>query len=124
MWPAVGSGGGPGRRRDVEAGHPDRRRRPGGLRRHQPRPPQQVPGTYRVIRATSGPEALEALTTLALRGQQVALIASDQRMPGMSGIELLEQAMTHAPEAKRLLLTAHAEDVTIPAMTDIGLDHS
>lgn len=79
---------------------------------------------YRIIRATSGAEALEALRTIALRGQQVALIASDQRMPGMSGIELLEQAMTHAPEAKRLLLTAYADtDVAIWAINDIGLDY-
>lgn len=79
---------------------------------------------YRVIRTTSGAEALDVLTTLALRGQPVALIASDQRMPGMTGIELLEQASTHAPEAKRLLLTAYADtDVAIRAINDIGLDY-
>jgi thioredoxin reductase (NADPH) len=79
---------------------------------------------YRVIRTTSGAEALEALTTLALRNQPVALIASDQRMPGMTGIELLEQALTHSPDAKRLLVTAYADtDVAIRAINDIGLDY-
>ena len=47
---------------------------------------------YRVVRATSGAEALEVLTKLALRDQPVALIAADQRMPQMTGIEMLEQA--------------------------------
>ncbi|GAA6524236.1 FAD-dependent oxidoreductase [Intrasporangium sp. DVR] len=80
--------------------------------------------SYRVIRTTSGGEALDVLTTLALRGQPVALIASDQRMPGLTGIELLDQARTHAPEAKRLLLTAYADtDVAIRAINDIGLDY-
>jgi thioredoxin reductase (NADPH) len=79
---------------------------------------------YSVIRATSGAEALVLLTRLALRDQPVALIAADQRMPQMTGIELLEQARTHAPGAKLLLLTAYADtDVAITAINDIGLDY-
>ena len=79
---------------------------------------------YRIVRASSGPEALEVLTGLALRGRPVALIASDQRMPEMTGIELLEQSRVHAPAAKRLLLTAYADtDVAIRAINDIGLDY-
>jgi len=79
---------------------------------------------YRIVRATSGPQALDVLTKLALRNQPVALIASDQRMPGMTGIEMLEQARTHAPDAKFLLLTAYADtDVAIKAINDIGLDY-
>lgn len=79
---------------------------------------------YRVVRATSGDEALDVLTKLALRGQPVAMIASDQRMPGMTGIELLERARTHAPGAKQVLLTAYADTgVAIKAINDIGLDH-
>jgi thioredoxin reductase (NADPH) len=79
---------------------------------------------YSVVRATSGAEALVLLTRLALRDQPVALIAADQRMPQMTGIELLEQARTHAPEAKLLLLTAYADtDVAIRAINDIGLDY-
>src|SRR4029450_3587688 len=51
-------------------------------------------------------------------------IAADQRMPQMTGIELLEQARTHAPGAKLLLLTAYADtDVAITAINDIGLDY-
>ena len=79
---------------------------------------------YRIVRATSGPEALEVLAKLALRGQPVALIVTDQRMPQMTGIEMLEQARTHAPGAKYLLLTAYADtDVAIKAINDIGLDY-
>src|SRR4051812_6221436 len=79
---------------------------------------------YRVVRASSGAEALTALATLALRNQPVALIVTDQRMPGVTGIEMLEQARQHAPEAKNLLLTAYADtDVAIKAINDIGLDY-
>jgi thioredoxin reductase (NADPH) len=79
---------------------------------------------YRIVRATSGAEALTVLTRLALRNQSVALIASDQRMPEMTGIEMLEQAQTHAPGAKYLLLTAYADtEVAIKAINDIGLDY-
>jgi thioredoxin reductase (NADPH) len=64
------------------------------------------------------------LARLALRDQPVALVAADQRMPQMTGIEMLEQARTHAPAAKFLLLTAYADtDVAIKAINDIGLDH-
>ena len=79
---------------------------------------------YRIVRATSGAEALTALTELALRGRAVALIASDQRMPEMTGIEFLERSHEHAPEAKLVLLTAYADtEVAIRAINDIGLDH-
>ncbi len=79
---------------------------------------------YRVVRATSGEQALDALTTLALRDQPVALIVVDQRMPRMTGVELLARARTHAPGAKLLLLTAYADTaVAITAINEIGLDH-
>jgi thioredoxin reductase (NADPH) len=79
---------------------------------------------YRVVRTGSGEQALSVIRELALRGQQVALIASDQRMPGMTGIDLLRQARADAPEAKNLLLTAYADtDVAIRAINDIGLDY-
>src|SRR3954470_12831151 len=79
---------------------------------------------YRVISATSGKEALAVLVKIALRSDAVALIAADQRMPGMTGIELLEQSRTAAPTAKLLLLTAYADtDVAIKAINDIGLDY-
>jgi thioredoxin reductase (NADPH) len=79
---------------------------------------------YRVVRTGSGEQALSVIRELALKGQQVALIASDQRMPGMTGIDLLQQARADAPEAKNLLLTAYADtDVAIRAINDIGLDY-
>jgi thioredoxin reductase (NADPH) len=84
----------------------------------------QYGSAYRIVRAASGPEALAVLTTLALRDEPVALIAADQRMPQMTGIEMLEQARVHAPGAKLLLLTAYADtDVAIKAINDIGLDY-
>jgi thioredoxin reductase (NADPH) len=79
---------------------------------------------YRIVRAGSGTEAHEVLGALALRDEPVAMIAADQRMPRMTGIELLEQARQHVPEAKMLLLTAYADtDVAITAINDIGLDY-
>jgi thioredoxin reductase (NADPH) len=79
---------------------------------------------YRVVRATSGAEALDVLRQSALRGREIALIASDQRMPSMTGVEFLERAREHAPDAKRVLLTAYADtEVAIRAINDIGLDH-
>src|SRR3954464_4721398 len=79
---------------------------------------------YRVLSATSAAQALELLGTLALRTDPVALIVTDQRMPDKTGIELLGESRSTAPEAKRLLLTAYADtDVAIAAINDIGLDY-
>jgi thioredoxin reductase (NADPH) len=79
---------------------------------------------YRVVRATSGQEALGVLDQLAARGRPVALIASDQRMPQMTGIEFFERARPLVPDAKLVLLTAYADtEVAIKAINDIGLDH-
>ena len=79
---------------------------------------------YRLVRASSGREALDLLTKLALRDEPLALIAADQRMPEMTGIEMLQQARTYAAGAKMLLLTAYADtDVAIKAINDIGLDY-
>ena len=85
---------------------------------------QRYGGDYQVVRTTSGAQALSVLARLALRDQPVALIAADQRMPQMSGIEVMEQSRTHAPGAKLLLLTAYADtDVAITAINEIGLDY-
>ena len=79
---------------------------------------------YRVVRASSGAEALSTLEELALRDQSVALIVSDHRMPAMTGIELLGRSKAYAPDAKLVLLTAYADtDVAIRAINEIGLDH-
>jgi thioredoxin reductase (NADPH) len=79
---------------------------------------------FRVVGATSGPGALELLTEFTLRGRAVALVVSDQRMPGMTGIELLERVRAISADTKLLLLTAYADtDVAIRAINDIGLDY-
>jgi thioredoxin reductase (NADPH) len=79
---------------------------------------------HRVVRATSGAEALEVVHRLVLRDQPLALVLADQRMPGMTGIELLGRVRDLAADAKVLLLTAYADtDVAIAAINDIGLDH-
>ena len=85
---------------------------------------RQYGADFRVVGARSGSQALSVLTRLALRAEPVALIVADQRMPRMTGIELLAQADTHAPGAKLLLLTAYADtEVAISAINDIGLDY-
>ena len=79
---------------------------------------------YRIVRASSGAEALGALEEFARRDQPVALIVSDHRMPEMTGIELLGRSKEPAPDAKLVLLTAYADtDVAIKAINEIGLDH-
>ena len=79
---------------------------------------------FRIVKASSGAQALSVLTELALRLRPVALIATDQRMPDMTGTDMLRQARQHAPDAKLLLLTAYADtDVAIKAINDIGLDY-
>ena len=71
-----------------------------------------------------GPDALEALRELKLRGEPVALMLADYRMPEMNGIEFLEQAMDLFPRARRALLTAYADtDAAIEAINDVDLDH-
>ncbi|PTR25820.1 thioredoxin reductase (NADPH) [Rhodococcus sp. OK519] len=79
---------------------------------------------YRIIRAESGTEALAALEEIKLRGDPVAVLLADYRMPGMSGIEFLEQGMDLHPAAKRVLLTAYADtDAAIDAINVVDLDH-
>lgn len=65
--------------------------------------------TYRILRAGSGQAALDICEQLEKRGDTVALFLSDQRMPGMTGVEFLARAVHHFPEAKRALLTAYAD---------------
>lgn len=78
---------------------------------------------HRVVRADDGASALEALRELHLRGERVALLLADHRMPGMTGIDFLEQAMDVVPDAKRVLLTAYADtDAAIRAINDVDLD--
>lgn len=73
--------------------------------------------TYRVMRAASGHAALDMLAQLKTREEPVALLMSDQRMPGIPGVEFLERARELYPEARRVLLTAYADtDAAIRAI--------
>jgi thioredoxin reductase (NADPH) len=79
---------------------------------------------YRILRAGSGPEALELLSELRRRGDALAMVIADQRMPGMEGTEMLLKARQIYPEAKRVLLTAYADtQAAIAAINEVGLDY-
>jgi thioredoxin reductase (NADPH) len=79
---------------------------------------------YRIVRAESGLDALETLHELKLRGDTVAVFVADYRMPQMSGIEFLEEAMDIYPLARRVLLTAYADThAAIDAINVVDLDH-
>jgi thioredoxin reductase (NADPH) len=79
---------------------------------------------HRIVRAESGESALEALRQLKLRGDLVAVILADYRMPQMNGIEFLEHAMDIYPAARRVLLTAYADTgAAIDAINVVDLDH-
>ena len=79
---------------------------------------------HRIVRAESGSSALDALRQMKLRGDLVALILADYRMPDMNGIEFLEHAMDVYPGARRVLLTAYADTgAAIDAINVVDLDH-
>jgi thioredoxin reductase (NADPH) len=79
---------------------------------------------YRVLRAGGGEEALGMLGELRTRGDQVALLIADQRMPGLSGTDYLVQARQIVPDAKRVLLTAYADtEAAISAINEVALDY-
>src|SRR5271155_2334280 len=65
--------------------------------------------TYRVMRAAGGQAALDTLAQLKVRQDPVALILSDQRMPGITGVEFLERSRAIYPDCRRVLLTAYAD---------------
>jgi thioredoxin reductase (NADPH) len=79
---------------------------------------------HRIVRAESGDAALDAMRQMKLRGELVAVILADYRMPEMDGIEFLEQAMDIYPGARRALLTAYADtNAAIEAINVVDLDH-
>jgi thioredoxin reductase (NADPH) len=87
------------------------------LRRHYQR-------EYRILKAGSGQEALDALLELKERNEAVALLLADHRMPGLSGTEFLAEAIKYYPEARRVLLTAYADtEAAITSINEIGLDY-
>lgn len=64
---------------------------------------------HRILRAASGQAALDICTQLQQRNEVVALFLSDQRMPGMTGVDFLQRVIALFPDAKRVLLTAYAD---------------
>ena len=85
---------------------------------------RQYGNRYRIVRAESAADGLDALRQMKLRGDVVALILADYRMPELNGIEFLEQAMDIYPGARRVLLTAYADTgAAIDAINVVDLDH-
>lgn len=79
---------------------------------------------YRIVRASSGPEALDALAQLKERGEAVALLLSDHRMPQMDGVEFLERSREIYSDSKRALLTAYADtEAAIRAINKVRIDY-
>ena len=79
---------------------------------------------YRIIPINSGKAALDYLKKLQQRNETIALFLVDQRMPEMSGVEFLEQAIITYPQAKRVLLTAYADtEAAISSINEVGLDY-
>src|SRR4030042_717546 len=79
---------------------------------------------YRILKTSSGEEALAAVHELKRRGTAVALLLADQRMPVMSGTEFLAKAIGVYPEVKRALLTAYADtQAAIQSLNRLGLDY-
>ena len=79
---------------------------------------------FRVLKAGSGRAALDLLRRLQQRNEAVALLLFDHRMPQMTGVETLQEAIKLYPRAKRALLTAYADtDAAIKAINDVQLNH-
>ena len=79
---------------------------------------------YRVLRANSGPQALDTLHQLKARNEAAALLVVDQRMPQMTGVQFLEQAIQIFPECRRVLLTAYADtEAAIQAINAVKIDY-
>ena len=85
---------------------------------------KQYGDRFRIVRANSGASAIEALEQLKVRNETVALFLTDQRMPEMSGVDLIEKAAPMFPKAKRVLLTAYADtNAAIKAINTARLDY-
>jgi thioredoxin reductase (NADPH) len=79
---------------------------------------------FRIVRAQSGAEGLDLIRQIRARGEQVALLIADQRMPGMPGTDYLVEARKLVPDAKRVLLTAYADtEAAIAAINEVALDY-
>lgn len=79
---------------------------------------------YQILGATGGQEAIEVIEDLKLRETPLALILADQRMPSVTGVDVLRASLGPFPDAKKALLTAYADtEAAISAINDVGLDH-
>lgn len=79
---------------------------------------------YTVISAASGDEALATARELKSRGDSLAIVISDQRMPGMQGAEVLARSREVYPLARRVLLTAYSDiEAAVRAINEAHLDH-
>src|SRR5215218_2062354 len=79
---------------------------------------------YRILRADNGSDGLDLIREVVLRGEQIAAILADYRMPRMNGIDFLEAAMDLVPHARRALFTAYADtDAAIAAINVVDVDH-
>jgi len=79
---------------------------------------------YRILGASSGSSAIELLQQLKTRGDSLALTVADQRMPQLSGLDVLSQSMQLFPRAKRTLLTAYADtNAAIAAINTAKIDY-
>jgi thioredoxin reductase (NADPH) len=79
---------------------------------------------YRILKAQSGREALDAVRQLKIRGAAIALFLVDQRMPEMTGTELLIELRKLYPDARKVLLTAYADtEAAIKSINEVGLDY-
>jgi thioredoxin reductase (NADPH) len=80
--------------------------------------------SFRIVKAGSGAQALEAARALKQRDVPVALFLVDQRMPEMTGTQFLVEARKLYPEACKVLLTAYADtEAAIASINEVGLDH-
>jgi thioredoxin reductase (NADPH) len=85
---------------------------------------QRYAREYKIIKASSGKEALETVQKLKQRNNQIALFLVDQRMPEMGGTDFLFKAKDIYPDTKKALLTAYADtQVAISAINEVGLDY-
>ena len=80
--------------------------------------------SYEVLATDSAEEILESLSDMKKSGDEVALFLSDQRMPGIEGVDFLERTKTWYPNARKVLLTAYSDkDAAIDAINKARLDY-
>ena len=78
---------------------------------------------YRIVGANGGQEAVDTIDQLATRGDPLALIVADQRMPEITGVQVIRHALELFPAVRKTLLTAYADtDAAISAINEVGLD--